>query len=240
MRAHKIRKWYTSRRNILHWIKPVAPVPTDAFDILQKICFLFYAIRLFSTSSKAVATESRSSFETIYECRVTDCSYYLKCNSSAVKRINILQIILCWCFIFNIFLQPFITSSFYICPVLLCLTLLLLFLGFEIFDILSSLFMYLLLSISSIFNCVLLKFTSSVDSRKQLEAKGNCYFKSFTCCIMLRCSNQGRWDGQGKCHTWRVEKFTKNFSPKIWNGWGCYGDICVWRNNSGMHIQVTV
>ena len=127
-------------------------------------------------------------------------------------------------------MQPFIISSVYICPVLLCLTWLLLFLGFEIFYIRST-------SISFIFNCVLLKFTSSVDSREQPEAKGNCFMKSFTCCAMLSCSHQGWWDGQGKCHTQTVEKFTKNFSPKILKGWGCYGDIHVWRNNIGMHIR---
>jgi len=41
---------------------------------------------------------------------------------------------------------------------------------------------------------------------------------SFTCCILLRYSNEGRRDGQGKCHTWRVEKFKKNFSPTILKG----------------------
>jgi hypothetical protein len=171
MRAHKIRKWYTSRRNILHWIKPVAPVPTDAFDIWKRCTFHSTWYACFKLPQKPLQPKVVLLFENFCECRVTDCSYYLKCNSSAVKRTNILQIILCWCFIFNIFLQPFITSSFYICPVILCLTWILLFLGLEIFDILSSSFMYLLLSTSTIFNCVLLKFTSSVDSRKQRRLK---------------------------------------------------------------------
>ena len=39
MRGNKIRKWHTSRRKIQYLIQPVAPVPSNVFDILKEIYF---------------------------------------------------------------------------------------------------------------------------------------------------------------------------------------------------------
>jgi len=51
----------------------------------------------FKLPQKALQTKVVLLFVTFCACSVTDCCYYLKCNSSAVKRKNILQITLCWC-----------------------------------------------------------------------------------------------------------------------------------------------